>query len=68
MKERESSLRIETLAVHGGQEADPLTGARAVHISNHCLPSCTSGPIGLPQKPFLYYNPETDIKRGGRIL
>ncbi len=46
MKERESSLRIETLAVHGGQEADPLTGARAVHISNHCLPIQKYGACG----------------------
>ena len=32
MAEKEPHLRTETLAVHGGQEADPTTGARAVPI------------------------------------
>lgn len=32
MSKRESNLKIETLALHGGQEADPATGARAVPI------------------------------------
>ncbi|MCJ7833459.1 MAG: O-acetylhomoserine aminocarboxypropyltransferase/cysteine synthase [Deltaproteobacteria bacterium] len=32
MAEKEPNLRIETLAVHGGQEPDPTTGARAVPI------------------------------------
>jgi O-acetylhomoserine (thiol)-lyase len=32
MTEKETHLRIETLAVHGGQEVDPSTGARAVPI------------------------------------
>ena len=32
MSEKGKSLRIETLALHGGQEPDPATGARAVPI------------------------------------
>jgi O-acetylhomoserine (thiol)-lyase len=32
MKSDERTLRIETLALHGGQEPDPTTGARAVPI------------------------------------
>ncbi len=32
MSEIQKSLRIETLALHGGQEPDPTTGARAVPI------------------------------------
>jgi len=32
MAEKEPNFRLETLAVHGGQEADPTTGARAVPI------------------------------------
>jgi len=32
MKAREQSLHIDTPALHGGQEADPTTGARAVPI------------------------------------
>ena len=32
MKAREQSFHIDTLALHGGQEADPTTGARAVPI------------------------------------
>jgi len=32
MKRNDGSLHIETLAVHGGQEPDPATGARAVPI------------------------------------
>ena len=32
MSEIQKSLRIETLALHGGQEPDPTTGARAVSI------------------------------------
>jgi len=32
MSKQGSSLKIETLALHGGQEADPATGARAVPI------------------------------------
>ncbi len=32
MTAKEPNLRTETLAVHGGQEADPTTGARAVPI------------------------------------
>lgn len=32
MSEIDSKLRAETLALHGGQEADPTTGARAVPI------------------------------------
>src|SRR5512134_3950609 len=32
MSKNDSRLRIETLALHGGQEADPTTGARAVPI------------------------------------
>jgi len=32
MSEKETNFKIETLAVHGGQEADPTTGARAVPI------------------------------------
>lgn len=32
MKALEQSLHIDTLALHGGQEADPTTGARAVPI------------------------------------
>ncbi|MBI4767992.1 MAG: O-acetylhomoserine aminocarboxypropyltransferase/cysteine synthase [Deltaproteobacteria bacterium] len=32
MAEKELNLRTETLAVHGGQEPDPTTGARAVPI------------------------------------
>ncbi len=32
MAEKEPNLRTETLAVHGGQEPDPTTGARAVPI------------------------------------
>jgi O-acetylhomoserine/O-acetylserine sulfhydrylase-like pyridoxal-dependent enzyme len=32
MTEVDNSLQIETLALHGGQEPDPVTGARAVPI------------------------------------
>ncbi|HUH66691.1 MAG TPA: O-acetylhomoserine aminocarboxypropyltransferase/cysteine synthase [Syntrophales bacterium] len=32
MSKIDNKLRIETLALHGGQEADPVTGARAVPI------------------------------------
>jgi len=32
MSKIDSQLKIETLALHGGQEADPATGARAVPI------------------------------------
>jgi O-acetylhomoserine (thiol)-lyase len=32
MSKIDNKLKIETLAVHGGQEADPTTGARAVPI------------------------------------
>src|SRR4030042_1489017 len=32
MSKNDPNLRIETLALHGGQEADPTTGARAVPI------------------------------------
>jgi O-acetylhomoserine (thiol)-lyase len=32
MKKIDTTLRVETLALHGGQEADPATGARAVPI------------------------------------
>jgi O-acetylhomoserine (thiol)-lyase len=32
MSRNDSHLRIETLALHGGQEADPTTGSRAVPI------------------------------------
>jgi O-acetylhomoserine/O-acetylserine sulfhydrylase-like pyridoxal-dependent enzyme len=32
MSKIDSKLHIETLALHGGQEADPTTGARAVPI------------------------------------
>ncbi len=32
MSKNESKLRVETLALHGGQEADPTTGSRAVPI------------------------------------
>ena len=32
MAKNESNFSVETLAVHGGQEADPTTGARAVPI------------------------------------
>ncbi|MDP2268129.1 MAG: aminotransferase class I/II-fold pyridoxal phosphate-dependent enzyme, partial [Deltaproteobacteria bacterium] len=32
MSKIDSKLRVETLALHGGQEADPTTGSRAVPI------------------------------------
>src|SRR5208337_341741 len=32
MSKIDTKLKIETLALHGGQEADPTTGARAVPI------------------------------------
>ncbi|MGE5254813.1 MAG: PLP-dependent transferase, partial [Planctomycetaceae bacterium] len=32
MSKNDAHLRIETLALHGGQEADPTTGSRAVPI------------------------------------
>ena len=32
MSKNDADLRIETLALHGGQEADPTTGSRAVPI------------------------------------
>jgi O-acetylhomoserine (thiol)-lyase len=32
MSKNDAGLRIETLALHGGQEADPTTGSRAVPI------------------------------------
>ena len=32
MSKQDQNLRIETLALHGGQESDPATGARAVPI------------------------------------
>jgi O-acetylhomoserine (thiol)-lyase len=32
MSKQENNLKAETLALHGGQEADPTTGARAVPI------------------------------------
>ncbi|MBW6486111.1 MAG: O-acetylhomoserine aminocarboxypropyltransferase/cysteine synthase [Syntrophobacterales bacterium] len=32
MAEEKNKLKVETLALHGGQEADPTTGARAVPI------------------------------------
>jgi len=32
MSKNDAQLRIETLALHGGQEADPTTGSRAVPI------------------------------------
>jgi O-acetylhomoserine (thiol)-lyase len=32
MSKNDANLRIETLALHGGQEADPATGSRAVPI------------------------------------
>ena len=32
MSKKDPQLRIETLALHGGQEADPTTGSRAVPI------------------------------------
>src|SRR5512139_3296984 len=32
MSKNDAQLRIETLALHGGQEADPATGSRAVPI------------------------------------
>jgi O-acetylhomoserine (thiol)-lyase len=32
MSKNDSNLKIETLALHGGQEADPTTGSRAVPI------------------------------------
>ncbi len=32
MSKKDNQLRIETLALHGGQEADPTTGSRAVPI------------------------------------
>ena len=32
MSKTDNKLRVETLALHGGQEADPTTGARAVPI------------------------------------
>ena len=33
MSKLDQQLRLETLALHGGQEGDPATGARAVPIS-----------------------------------
>ena len=32
MTKIDEKLRVETLALHGGQEADPTTGSRAVPI------------------------------------
>jgi O-acetylhomoserine (thiol)-lyase len=32
MSRIDNKLRVETLALHGGQEADPTTGSRAVPI------------------------------------
>ena len=32
MSKNDHNLRIESLAFHGGQEADPTTGSRAVPI------------------------------------
>ncbi|MFA6384403.1 MAG: PLP-dependent transferase, partial [Candidatus Omnitrophota bacterium] len=32
MSKIDKRLKIETLAIHGGQEADPATGSRAVPI------------------------------------
>ena len=32
MSKNDANLKIETLALHGGQEADPTTGSRAVPI------------------------------------
>ena len=32
MSKKDPNLRVETLALHGGQEADPATGSRAVPI------------------------------------
>ena len=32
MTKIDEKLKVETLALHGGQEADPTTGARAVPI------------------------------------
>ncbi len=32
MSKNDAKLKIETLALHGGQESDPTTGARAVPI------------------------------------
>ena len=32
MSKIDTKLKIETLALHGGQEPDPVTGSRAVSI------------------------------------
>ena len=39
MTKNENKLRPETLTLHGGQEADPVTGSRAVPIYQTRIPT-----------------------------
>jgi len=69
MAEKEPNFRLETLAVHGGQEADPTTGARAVPIyqtTSYQFKSTehAAALFGLKESGNIYtrlMNPTTDV-------
>src|SRR5436305_10081915 len=59
MGEEKQNYRIETLSVHGGLNADPLTGARAVPIYQNNAYQCKSTEhaanlFGLKEAGYIY--------------
>ena len=69
MTKIDSKLKVETLALHGGQEADPVTGARAVPIYqttsyNFKSTEHAANLFGLKEAGNIYtrlMNPTTDV-------
>ncbi len=69
MAKNESKLKIETLALHGGQEPDPVTGSRAVPIyqtTSYQFKSTEHAAdlFGLKESGNIYtrlMNPTTDV-------
>ena len=69
MSKIDSRLKVETLALHGGQEADPVTGARAVPIYqttsyNFKSTEHAANLFGLKEAGNIYtrlMNPTTDV-------
>src|SRR3990172_10906632 len=69
MSQNDSQLKVETLALHGGQEPDPTTGARAVPIYQTTSYQFTSSEhaanlFGLKEFGNIYtriMNPTTDV-------
>ncbi|MGA3083308.1 MAG: O-acetylhomoserine aminocarboxypropyltransferase/cysteine synthase [Thermodesulfobacteriota bacterium] len=69
MSEKETNFKTETLAIHGGQEADPTTGARAVPIyqtTSYQFKSTehAAALFGLKESGNIYtrlMNPTTDV-------